>query len=296
LSLSSATLGGRFQLLIDQVSPGLFLPCLCACMALQVCRSKRLPRPSALGWRARLCIVAGLFLLIIGLGRASTGLLCQYKAKMLLSSGDYPTALQWLDVAGYLNPELAKVTAYHVEHGEALYFLAPSQLGPDSHLYLAAVYHAQKDDLAAYLQLLAIQHANSGALWGREEMNVTLATLAEEARPLRDPAMMRVNNDARALPWLQDLLATDPSNGYGHYMVGRISYDMHDEAACLQHMLMVLRLSSDADINSSAYAYMALSEVEQGNDGEARTLLFKAVALDANYRNNTAREALSGLR
>jgi hypothetical protein len=296
LALSDATLGDRFRLLIDQLAPGPFLPCLCACTAIKFSRSKLFPRPSPLGGRARLCVAAGLLLLIVGLGRAPAALLCEYEARVLLSSGNYPAALQWLDATVFLNPELAETASYHIERGEALYFLAPSQLGPDSRLYLAAVYRAQKDDLDAYLQLLAIEHAPAEASWSREEMSVTLARLAEEAKPLRSPPDRRLSNDAAAQPWLQDLLAVDPSNIYGHYMIGRIAYDMHNEAACVQHMTLVVRLSSDADISSSAYAYMALSEVEQGNDGEARLLLFKAVALDANYRNNTAREALSGLQ
>ncbi len=41
---------------------------------------------------------------------------------------------------------------------------------------------------------------------------------------------------------------------------------------------------------------MALSDNGRGEYAEARDLLFKAVALDPSYRNNTAREALSGLQ
>jgi hypothetical protein len=60
-------------------------------------------------------------------------------------------------------------------------------------------------------------------------------------------------------------------------------------------MIAVTQISSNADIQSSAYTYMALSDAGQGNVVEERMLLFKAVELDPNYHNNTAREELSGL-
>ena len=60
-------------------------------------------------------------------------------------------------------------------------------------------------------------------------------------------------------------------------------------------MNAVIRLSGNANLQSSAYTYLALSAGGQGKYSDERDLLFKAVALDPDYHNNTAREALSGL-
>jgi Tfp pilus assembly protein PilF len=49
------------------------------------------------------------------------------------------------------------------------------------------------------------------------------------------------------------------------------------------------------DLQSSAYTYIALSQLQQGKTANARRLLLKAVELDPEYSNNTAREELSGL-
>ena len=61
-------------------------------------------------------------------------------------------------------------------------------------------------------------------------------------------------------------------------------------------MLSVIALSSDPDIRSSAYTYLALSSESEGNYVQARDYLFKAQDFDPAYRNNTAREEISGLR
>jgi Flp pilus assembly protein TadD len=60
-------------------------------------------------------------------------------------------------------------------------------------------------------------------------------------------------------------------------------------------MTKVIELSRNTDIQSSAYTYMGLSIAGRGDVVNARKLLFKALALDPSYQNNTAREVLSGL-
>ena len=60
-------------------------------------------------------------------------------------------------------------------------------------------------------------------------------------------------------------------------------------------MSKVIQLSHDHDIQSSAYTYIALSIAAKGDLVKARTVLFQALALDPNFHNDTAREALSGL-
>ncbi len=82
---------------------------------------------------------------------------------------------------------------------------------------------------------------------------------------------------------------------YGEYLVGRIQYDLHDYTGCTEQMVRVIELTSNRDVQSSAYTYMALSDAGKGDYLEERTLLFKAEQLDPNYYNNTARQELSGL-
>ena len=61
-------------------------------------------------------------------------------------------------------------------------------------------------------------------------------------------------------------------------------------------MYKVIRFSTDIAVQSSAYTYIALSDAQQGDYTSSRRFLLKAIALDPAYRNNTAREELSGLR
>lgn len=223
------------------------------------------------------------------------GMCCEYAAKEALASGNYSEALSLLDAARMFSPELEQVAHYHSERGQAEYFLAPGQPTLDSQVYLATVYREQGDYLEAYQQLLGVWRLASTASWVVDEMDVTLEELTESLRPLRGISTKRVASDDAALPWLQILSKVDPSNVYGLYMMGRIQYDLHNYTACDNSMSLVRQRSTDAAIQSSAYTYSALCENGLGQYAAARQLLFKAVALDPNYHNNTAREELSGL-
>lgn len=103
-------------------------------------------------------------------------------------------------------------------------------------------------------------------------------------------------NDEIALSWLQVLAYADPSNIYSRYMMGRIDFDLGNYEASAAQMAQVLARTSSADIRSSAYTYMALSDAGRGDYIDERLLLLQAVILDPSYWNNTAREELSGLR
>jgi len=127
-------------------------------------------------------------------------------------------------------------------------------------------------------------------------MSVTLEGLAEFTHPLRGPLVKRPMNDDTSLPWAQSLTQVDDSNVYGHYLAGRIDYNLHNFTACMSQMTALLRWSSDMNEQSSAYTYLGLSEIGLGNEAKGRELLLKAVDLDPSYRNNTAREEISGLR
>ena len=299
--LDISTIHGRLQLLIDQASVGLLLPCLSAWMLIDY---KRLLRQVAskkqhkLNWFASILMLV----LLVVLGRAPAGMVCEYQAKASLAEGNYAQALVWLDRAFILNPALNQVAYYHIERGQALYFLHPDQQSDDSHAYLAFTYRKQGDYLDAYQELLVVWHSQHTSSWVVSEVSITLERLSEYTQKPRGqgqpiaPPITRLDNDESALPWLQLLTQVDPTNVYGHYVIGRIQYDLHNYTASMAQMSMVIQLSSDSDVQSSAYTYMALSDAGQGDYVDERALLFQALQLDPNYRNSTAREELSGLR
>lgn len=299
-TLDVSTLGGRVLLLINQAAPGLLLPCGAAFL---LCDYTGLFKgspasPDSRDFKKRrtyLWLVPLLFALLCLTSRGPGAVVCEYEARLDLAMGNYQSALHWLDKAVALNPALNQAAYYHRERGYALYFLYPGQQSDDSRIYLASVYRSQGNYLGAYQELLAVWQYHQTTPWVEDEMDITLTRLGEFVQPLHGPAVQRSENDDSSLPWLQLLSVVDPSNVYGQYMAGRVQCDLHNYAMCLTHMQMVLHLSPDADIQSSAYTYMAISASGQGNYATSRELLFKAVALDRDYHNNTAREELSGL-
>ena len=98
----------------------------------------------------------------------------QLQAQRLLAQGGYTKALKWLDRAGKLNPSLDQLPSYHIERGQAWYFLYPEQPIADSQVYLAAFYRQRNDLLASYQQLLAARQHAPAARWVLDEFAVTL--------------------------------------------------------------------------------------------------------------------------
>jgi hypothetical protein len=297
----TSTLLGRLELLVDQVSIALVLPCLSAWMLIDHRRFFATSLRPALAKKRHdrvwlTMILIGIVLLVVVFGRAPIAMLCEDQARASLTAGDYEPALRWLDAARFLNPALDQMTYYHIEWGQAMYFLHPDQHSDDSRVYLAFTYNKQGDYLDAYQELLAAWHSQRTAPWVVDGMSSTLEGLAEFILPLKGPPIARSANDDTALPWLQLLTQVDPSNVYGQYLAGRIQYDLHNFTGCMAQMSMVIQLSNDSTVQSSAYTYMALSDAGQGDYIDERVLLLKAVKLDPVYLNNTAREELSGLR
>jgi tetratricopeptide (TPR) repeat protein len=135
------------------------------------------------------------------------------------------------------------------------------------------------------------------APWLVDQMSVILMQLATVSLPHPTTAsLQRPAEDSAALAWFNQLLDVDRNNIFGQYMVGRIQYELHNYSQCEAAMRRVIALSQSTNVLSSAYTYLALSSDGQGDYAEARTYLLQAVSLDPKYRNNTAREELSGLR
>lgn len=293
------TFSGRLTLLLDHLGIGVFLPGTSATILLAgrslFPRSIRLKRPRKTSWSIAASVVCALLLTMI-FGRGIAALACNYEAKHVLETGEYSSALTWLNRALRLNPSFDDLAEYHIERGKAWYFLHPTALNADSQSYLASTYLKQEDDLASYQELLKLWHGNHQASWITDDLSVTLEQLAELPKPLQGGTFQNLESDDSSLPWLLQLAQVEPSNVYSHYTLGRIYCELYDYIRCEVQMNMVIALSHNADVQSSAYTSLALSRAGRSDYVHARAFLLQAIALDPEYHNNTAREELSGLR
>jgi cytochrome c-type biogenesis protein CcmH/NrfG len=321
LALDPLSLSTRFTLLVDQLGIGPFLLLFSAVLLVAVRKlfidfsavststagtnlSRPWGRATSLatdtinrsrqwaGWVTAFVIV----LLLVVFGRAPLALVCNYQAQHALYAGDYAGAYRWFGYASELNPALELLSSYHNARGQAWYFLHPDRDNVDSSAYLASAYLEQKDYLAAYQELQRAWQSGEHAPWLINEMSMTLMQLATVSLPQTGSSLQRPAEDSAALAWFNQLLDVDPDNVFGQYMVSRIQYELHNYSQCEAAMRRVIALSQSANVLSSAYTYLALSSDGQGDYVDARTFLLQAVSLDPKYRNNTAREELSGLR
>lgn len=301
--IDSSTLAGRFVVLANQVAPGLVVPCLSACLLIY-CQSllpattltsasepvMHRPRSHSQIW------LAGAIVGILILSRPVVALICDYQARGALASGSYAAALRWLDAAETLNPAFDQVPYYHIQRGQAEYFINFDRRTIDSQIYLVSVDLTQENYPAAYQEMSVLWHPQQTMpSWAVDEMSDVLTRLAEAARRQNDPTTQGPDLDEAVLPWLQTIMQIDDANVYAHYLTGRIQYNLHNYEGCRVQMDIILQLSHNEHLQSSAYTYIALSQLEQGNIALARKLLLIAVKLDPGYWNNTAREELSGL-
>ncbi len=296
-----SSLWGRLQLLIDYLDYGSLLPFFACCFLVFWIRFSRqkLCFPSthqpSFRRRAFLLPLALLFLFFLIFVRAFLGILFEKQAQSALASGSYSSALSLLHTASLFLPELNAATFYHLELGQALYYLSPQRLSPDAQAYLAASYRTQRDYLSAFQQDYALWKISPSTLWISYELSGTLEAWIDSLQPLKSNARLALNQSASSLPWLQILERVDPTNVYALYLDGRISYAFQDYAASLLPFSRLLLLSREPAILSSVYTYLAFCKMGLGDSVAGRALLFKALTFDPGYRNNLAREALSGL-
>ena len=299
LTLDISSFQQRLILLYDQASFGLSGPCLSCWLLLEYRRRYALPRSKPLRettYRVRPMIVVVTALLVF-FGRAPFGMFCETQANGALAAGNYTPALQWLTAAQLFNPLLNDVAFFHRERGQALYFLHNNdEQNDDVHVYLASAYRNQGNLFDAYQQLLIPWKTHSTLSWVNEDLAITLEMLAESKKPLKVQPHIALNAEEAALQWLQLLTEVDSSNVYSRYSTGRVNYELQDYKGCMLQMQHVSTMSTNSEIQSSIYTYVGLSEEGQGNYALSRDLLLRAVKLDPYYRNNIAREELSGLR
>ncbi|WP_220206329.1 tetratricopeptide repeat protein [Reticulibacter mediterranei] len=300
--IDGSTFVERAVLLLNQLAPGLIVPCVSAWLLL-CCQlfssSASSARSIAPITRSRLRFNLSLLGVLAGvllLSRPAGAMLCDYQARHELAIGDYTTATIWLNHAQTLNPAFEQAPYYHIQRGQSEYFLHPTNLTTNSRIYLISVYLEQGNYPGAYREISAIRNLQPTLPpWEADAINTALMRLAETARIRNDPRLLRLDLDAAVLPWTQAMIQIDPSNVYAQYLAGRVYYDLNDFNKSATQMTTVLQLTHNMDLQSSAYTYIALSQLQQGKTANARKLLLKAVELDPEYSNNTAREELSGL-
>ncbi len=290
----------RAAVVINNLAPGLFLPLLSAFLLLvssnfwpklAVRNSVHGSQRGRIGW-----ILGGVLLAGFVLGRGPAALFSNYEAQHALSTGNYTDALSWLDTARLLNPALDQMAAYHIERGQAWYYLRPGEENEEAILYLSSTYQQQKDYLSAYEELMVAWNNYSKETWIQDDLRTTLTRLAEQSKPVMGAPATLLSRDNPALPWLQQLVQLDPTNAYGHYMLGRIFYDEHNYTNSFSEMQTTVDLVHDTNFQSVAYTYLGLNSEMLGSPVQARNYLFQAVELDIGYHNNTARQELSGIR
>ena len=298
----STSIHDRLALLLNQIQPGIYLPFLgtiCLLTARHMIPQRPWARPEKPVTRKLILIVIAAFTLtLVVLGRGPAALVCRFQAEHLLSTGEYASALNWFDRASMLNPSLEELPSFHIEQGQAWYYLHPTQPNAESMAYLTDFYLKQDDYLSAYQQMQSAQQLHIETptpTWLVQEFDLALTRLAEMQHPLAGAPVPRAVNDLPSIGWLNTLIQFDPTNVYAHYTLGRIEYDEHNYTACEQQMTIMLNMNSDPNILSSVYTYLSFSYEAEGNYVKARDYLFTAQDLDPLYRNNTAREEMSGL-
>jgi hypothetical protein len=300
-TINMSDLGMRFQLLVDQLRIGVFAAI--PGVLLDFGRLRHASRPQTR--RAFALIIGGcLLLLVLVSGRAVLGMIGEGQSGDAFARGDYTGALQWLDWAAFVNPDLNRSVSYHVERGQALYLLHPGQQSDDSRAYAASLLTQQRDFQGAYQLLLPVWQAEQTKQttpWVQEQLSEVLENLVERAHAaqlqfLPQKSKNIVSKDSAALPWLRVLAQVDPGNAYAQYMQARVDYDLQDYSASNAELVNSLQLVSDEQYLSSIYTYMAFNDARMGNFVEERSMLLQAERFDPEYRNVIARGALSGLQ
>ncbi len=302
-ALDSSSFIWRLQLLVDQLRPGVILPLL-SLAVLSVRRAERdvcgmESLSASVGWLARLGrYPLSVACLLVVMGTSPILLCCEMEAGQAFAAGGYTAGLGWLDLARWLYPDLERTVLYHDQYGQALYALQSGARSDDSHFYLARRYRLHRAYLPATRELLPLWRAHPHAPWLTQELSADLEGLIETAwlsGPLSIAIVPRVERSGEMLSWLQILAEIEPGEVYAPYMLARAQYGLQNYSACIAQMEVVLQLSPTSDIRSSAYTYIGLAQIGLGHTSQGREALLMAVVLDPDYRNNTAREALSGL-
>jgi hypothetical protein len=238
--------------------------------------------PSLAGWagrtrrRWRLVPALGLLLVAGAVGRGAAAAYLAGQGAAAGRAGNYPSANSTLALAHRLDPLLTSSPAYELALGQVM--LAAGQASQPLASLADADARAAQGDLQG--QVTELRQAAAG-----DPANGVLAQQLDQASQL----LGLTSQDARPLQALGDPTVAD------EYTQGRILYAAADYTAALACFRQVLTMTGDANVTSSAFTYIALSELRLGQADQARRDLLRAVSLDPEYNNTLARSLVAGL-
>lgn len=227
-------------------------------------------------WRLRL--LPGLVLLLVAgvLARGAIGSYLAGQGAAGAAAGNYQSASSSLADAQRLNPSLTSSTAYELALGQVQ--LATGDSGQPLALFANAYAHGASGDVRG--QVINLRQAVA-----RDPGNSVLVQQLDQASQV----LGLTDVDPGPLQALSNPSAAD------EYTAGRVLYTAADYTAAITDFRRVLTMTGDANVTSSAFTYIALSEMRLGQADQARRDLLQAVSLDTSYNNTLARSLLAGL-
>jgi tetratricopeptide (TPR) repeat protein len=228
------------------------------------------------GWQEALPVLVSLLVVVGLIGR---GLAAGYMAERggeAARAGDPQAARSSLAMARALDPSLAGSAQYELALGQVL--LASGQRRHP--LALLADAQSQGNGGNAGQQVAELKEAVSRDPKDR----VLVQQLRQASRQLA-----LADDDARPIRAFSRLTVAD------EYTEGRVLYDKAEYGSALVCFRRVLTLTREANVVSSAYTYISLSEMKLGQSGQARHDLLKAIDADTGYNNSLARSLAAGL-
>ena len=228
--------------------------------------------------RRRVMLVPTLALLLV-VGILVRGAIADYLAGQgatALQAGDYRAASASLADAGNFDPLLTSSTAYELTLGQVL--IGTGGAGQPLALLADADARGAVGDIRG--QVTELRRAAR-----LDPANLVLRQQLDQASQV----LGLTDHNPSALQALSDPSVADV------YTEGRVRYTQADYPAAVLCLRQVLTMTGDSNVISSAYTYIALSELKLGQADQARLDLLRAVSADTSYNNTLARSLLVGL-
>jgi tetratricopeptide (TPR) repeat protein len=226
-------------------------------------------------WRGTL--VSALAMLIV-VGVLARGAVADYVAGQgtaAVRSGAYQAASASLADARQLNSLLASSTAYELALGQVL--SGSGSVQPLAMLADADARGAMGDTKGQVAELRQAERLDPANPVLREQLDQASQVLGLDDDT--NGPLQRLSH-----PTVADM-----------YTEGRVWYATSDYPAALACFQRVLTMTGDGNVLSSAYTYIALSQLKLGQGSQARVNLLRAVSVDTSYNNTLARSLLTGL-
>lgn len=274
-------LGGSTRTIAADLRPGWVMSFLGGLLVLAFATGA-LVRGMRVDRRLRWGTLAAAVVLGILLGRGAFANYIATSAEKASLAGEYSRATQLFDYAQRLNPLLRYNANFEQGQGRALGATGESN-SPLALYAQSKVLGTQGDTVD---QLAALQQALLDP--AAADNPVIVQEFVSQSRKAALINQDRGNMEAIVSQLYGDLPAA-------HYALGRIEYKGGDFQHAIAQFLRTIQLTGDANVRSSCYTYISLSETALGQDTAARSHLLTAISLDTEYNNSLARSLAAGL-